>query len=99
MLIIKINTNISLMEAWLSSARGREQDPHPAEPPQLVQEVCSQVEPPCPRLDAPESPSRKVVAGQTAKRTESKQDLTSWWVWEGWIPPRPGPSLQPCSLC
>lgn len=64
-LIIKINTNSTLMEAWLSSARGREQDPLSAEPPQSVQEVCSQVEPPCPSLDTPENPSRKAMAAAT----------------------------------
>lgn len=99
MLIIKINTNSALMEAWLSSAGGREQDLLPAEPPQLVREVCGQVEPPCPSLDATESPSRKAVAGRAAGRTDSKRDLMPWGVWESRIPPSPGPSLQPRSLC
>lgn len=96
MLIIKINTNSRLMGAWLPSARGREQDPLPAEPLQLVRGVCGQAEPPVPAW-MPKKPQLEVRGRTSCGRSDSQQDLIPRGL-GGLVSPSPGPPLQPCSL-
>lgn len=96
MLIIKINTNSRLMGAWLPSARGREQDPLPAEPLQLVRGVCGQAEPPV-LAWMPKTPQLEVSDRTSCGRSDSQQDLIPRGL-GGLVPHSPGPPLQPCSL-
>lgn len=81
MLIIKINTNSALMEAWLSSARGKEQDPLPAEPHSWCESSVARSSLPVPAWMVHKGPAGRwwhdeLRGGQMASKM-------SWGIWEG----------------